>query len=199
MKLVFATQNIHKVKEVNQYLGETVEIIPLTEYTKEQAEETGRTFIENALIKAQFASKVSGLPALADDSGLIVPALNHAPGIVSARFAGQHATAEENNLKLLQAMRTLKATQRQAYFHCTLAVVKNNNDPTPLIAQGQWHGEILTTPITTEGFGYDPVFYISEQSCSAAELSITDKNQISHRGIALQKLKQMLADYSATN
>jgi XTP/dITP diphosphohydrolase len=160
-------------------------------------EETGATFIENALIKARFAALHSGLPAIADDSGLVVPALAGAPGIYSARYAGEPADAQANNRKLLEALAGREGSDRDAYFFCAMVCLQSSTDPAPLIATGAWHGRILHEPAGKGGFGYDPVFgLISAQEpiprWSSAELSAAHKNRLSHRGRALRRLVQLM-------
>ncbi len=150
--------------------------------------ESGLTFVENALIKARHSAASAGLPTIADDSGLVVPALAGEPGIHSARYAGENATTEENIDKLLQRLARLGDNQRQAYFVCTLVYLQHANDPNPIICQGCWHGSVSKTVTGDSGFGYDPVFWVPTHDCSAAELPDTIKNSISHRGQALAKL-----------
>jgi XTP/dITP diphosphohydrolase len=165
-------------------------------------EETGGTFIENALIKARFAARHAGLPAIADDSGLVVPALDGAPGIYSARYAGEPSDAQANNRKLLKALAGKEGTARNAYFFCAMVCLESGTDPAPLIATGAWHGRILHAPTGENGFGYDPVFGLVDDGeprprHSAAELAAAHKNRLSHRGQALRKLVQLMRDGQA--
>lgn len=195
MKIVFASNNEGKIRELNALLSSfDIEVVPQTLLGVTEVEETELTFIENALIKARHASRVTGLPALADDSGLEVDALHGAPGIFSARYAGKNATSQDNIQKLLNAMKSLKPTERGGAFHCTLVFLMFPEDPTPLICQGTWKGVILTTPTGTEGFGYDPIFYDENLQCSAAQLPLDVKNKISHRGQALQLFLKKLPE-----
>lgn len=193
-KIVLATGNPGKVAELSAMLAPlSLEIVPQTELSVPDADETGLTFIENAIIKARHAAKLTGLPAIADDSGLAVDALGGAPGIYSARYAGQGATDNDNIQKLLQALADVPESQRQAQFHCVLVYLRHAEDPTPLIAHGIWHGEITLHPHGDGGFGYDPVFFVPELTCTSAQLSKTAKAQVSHRGKALQLLLAQLS------
>ena len=192
-KIVLATGNPGKVAELSAMLAPlSLEIVPQTELSVPDADETGLTFIENAIIKARHAAKLTGLPAIADDSGLAVDSLGGAPGIYSARYAGQSATDSDNIQKLLQALTDVPESQRQAQFHCVLVYLRHAEDPTPLIAHGIWHGEITLHPHGDGGFGYDPVFFVPELTCTSAQLSKTAKAQVSHRGKALQLLLAQL-------
>jgi XTP/dITP diphosphohydrolase len=159
----------------------------------DDAEETGLTFVENALLKARHAAQVSGLPALADDSGLCVEALNGAPGLYSARFAGHHGDNAANNAKLLQTLDGVPPDQRRAFFMCALVLLRHAADPTPLIVEGRWHGRVLEAPRGPGGFGYDPLFLPDGQTQSAAELDPVLKNRLSHRGQAMAGLQARLA------
>ena len=160
-------------------------VLPQSDWNISEAVEDGLSFIENALIKARHASKHTGLPALADDSGLVVDALNGAPGIYSSRFAGADADDSANNHKLLSALEGVPDSARGAHFFCAMALVRHAEDPAPLIATGSWDGQILTIPAGAGGFGYDPLFRVPGQGCSAAELPAEIKNRLSHRGQAL--------------
>ncbi|HLB55968.1 MAG TPA: RdgB/HAM1 family non-canonical purine NTP pyrophosphatase [Coxiellaceae bacterium] len=194
-QIVLATSNPGKIAELQTMLSPLpIEWVPQSEFNIPDIEETGKTFIENAIIKARHASKLSGLPALADDSGLVVDALDGAPGIFSARYAGENATSEERNQKLLDAMIDLEANDRVAAYHCVLALIEYEDDPVPLICHGIWEGSILTKPRGTNGFGYDPIFYVPTHKKSAAELSTAEKNAISHRA---QVVDQMLEVFHA--
>ncbi len=189
MKVVFASGNAGKVREVGEMLAPlNWEVVPQTALFDEEAEETGLTFVENALIKARFACEKTGLPAIADDSGLEVAALGGAPGIYSSRFAGAEATDSSNVDKLLSALQAVPEGKRQASFYCAMVFLRHAEDPTPIIALGRWQGEILTAPRGSHGFGYDPVFYVPSEGRSAAELPPERKHQISHRAQALHRL-----------
>ncbi|WP_089137907.1 XTP/dITP diphosphatase [Vibrio rumoiensis] len=194
-KLVLATGNQGKVKEMADLLSEFgFDVEAQSQYNVSEVAETGTTFIENAIIKARHAAKETGLPAIADDSGLEVDALNGAPGIYSARYSGEGATDQSNLEKLLANMNDVPEEQRSARFHCVLVLMKHENDPTPLVCHGQWEGKILTAPQGENGFGYDPVFWVPEDSCSSAELEPVRKKQLSHRGKALKKLFAALSN-----
>ena len=189
--LVLATNNQGKLNEMLALLpGKDVQ--PQGAFFKEEAVENGLTFLENALIKARFASEKTGLPAMADDSGIEVAALNGEPGIYSARYAGEDATDTQNLYKLLEAMHDVPDGERQASYYCAMVCVRHAKDPTPLIGIGRWHGEILRQPQGEGGFGYDPIFYIPELACTAAQLEADTKNQISHRAQALRDLVAQL-------
>lgn len=192
--IVLASGNIGKLKEF-QYLftNLNVSIIPQQELNIKDIEETGTTFIENAILKARQAAKLSGLPAIADDSGIIIDALDGAPGIYSARYAGTHGDNTANNQKVLQEMAAIPVKKRTARFHCCLVWFRHANDPRPIICAADWEGKILTSPQGKQGFGYDPIFYVPSHHCSAAELDFKTKNMISHRGQAMHLLKQALS------
>lgn len=195
MKIVMASGNQGKIRELNALLsGFSIDLIPQTELGVKEIEETGLTFIENAILKARHASAQTGLPAIADDSGLAVAALKGAPGIYSARYAGIEANAQKNMAKLLLELKSTPDDQRQAAFHCVLAFLSHDQDPTPLVCDGIWHGSILREPRGTHGFGYDPIFYVPSEKKSSAELSSEIKNKISHRGMAIQSLLNGLRD-----
>lgn len=188
---MLATGNPGKVTELAAMLAPWgCEIIPQTRLGVSDAEETGLTFIENAILKARHAAMQTGLPAIADDSGLAVDALGGAPGIYSARFAGTSATDADNVQLLLEKMAAVPVGQRQAQFHCVLVYLRHANDPTPLISHGVWAGEIALTPKGSHGFGYDPIFWLPELGLMSAELEKAQKAQLSHRGKALQLLQQ---------
>ncbi|MBD1572449.1 XTP/dITP diphosphatase [Vibrio sp. S17_S38] len=194
-KLVLATGNQGKVKEMASLLADFgFEIHAQSEFNLIEAEETGATFIENAIIKARHAAKATGLPAIADDSGLEVDYLKGAPGIYSARYAGEDASDKQNLDKLLAAMKDVPAKQRSARFHCVLVLMRHENDPTPLVCHGEWEGEILTEAMGENGFGYDPIFWVPEDNCSSAQLEPVRKKQLSHRGKALKKLFTALTE-----
>ena len=187
--IVLASNNPGKVREFAQLLaGLQREVRPQSEFGVPEAEETGLTFVENALLKARNAARHAGLPALADDSGLEVDALNGAPGIYSARYAGSGAGDDANLEKLLADIKHVAESGRGARFQCVLVYLRHALDPTPLICQGTWEGRILHTPQGKQGFGYDPIFYVPSHGCSSAELPPETKNLLSHRGQALRKL-----------
>lgn len=192
-RLVIASNNPGKLAELGRLLA-PLGIQPVAQQTLgvSEAEEPAVTFVENAILKARHAARHTGLPALADDSGLAVAALDGAPGVRSARYAGPGASDSDNLHALLRAMEAMPAHQRGARFHCVLVYLTHADDPTPLICHGQWPGQILRTPRGTGGFGYDPVFLVPELECSAAELSADQKARLSHRGRALQQLSAEL-------
>ena len=167
-------------------------VLPQSDWDVTEAVEDGLSFIENALIKARHASKYTGLPALGDDSGLVVDALNGAPGIYSSRFAGADADDNMNNRKLLSVLKGVPESARGAHFYCAMALVRHAGDPAPLIATGRWDGQILTIPAGAGGFGYDPLFRVPGQGCSSAELPAEIKNRLSHRGQALSEMVEQL-------
>ncbi|GHG63863.1 non-canonical purine NTP pyrophosphatase [Alishewanella longhuensis] len=188
-KVVLATGNKGKVTELSAMLTPfSLEVIPQTALCVTDAAETGLTFVENAILKARHAAKSTGLPAIADDSGLAVAALAGAPGIYSARYAGANSTDAANIAKLLKALATVPLSARQAAFHCVLVYMRHAEDPTPLICHGSWEGEIALAASGQGGFGYDPVFYLPALGKTAAEISATEKQQLSHRGQALRQL-----------
>ena len=193
-KLVLATSNRGKVAEMQPLLSDIgYTIITQAELGVSDAIEDGHTFVENALIKARHASAITGLPAIADDSGLIIDALNGAPGLISAHYAGVHGDAEGNIKKVLAEMLDVPRVDRTARFYSLIVMLKHAHDPQPLIAEGIWEGEILELPRGSNGFGYDPIFFVPDQQCSAAELPADIKNIISHRGRALLKLRELLS------
>jgi XTP/dITP diphosphohydrolase len=186
-KLVLASNNAKKMKELNALLAPLgFEIIPQGQLGIPEAEEPHCTFVENALAKARHAAQASGLPALADDSGLCVAALGGAPGVYSARYAGEPKSDARNNAKLLADL--AGQNDRRAHFACVLVLVRSADDPQPIIAEGEWHGTILEAQRGADGFGYDPLFYVPTHCQTAAELDGAIKNQLSHRGQAMQKL-----------
>ena len=191
-ELVLASNNKGKLAELQAMLGDSITVRPQSDFTDIEAEETGLTFVENALIKARHAARISGLPALADDSGLAVDALGGAPGIYSARYAGGGGDAA-NNAKLLEALKDVLDAKRGAQFICALALLRHAEDPIPVICEGAWQGRILHAPSGEHGFGYDPLFWVPERDCSSAELSPQEKNQLSHRARAMALLKTRLA------
>lgn len=192
-KVVLATGNAGKVRELASLLRDFgLDIVAQTELGVESAEETGLTFIENAILKARHAAAITGMPAIADDSGLAVDALGGAPGIYSARYAGVDASDRQNLEKLLVALKDVPDGQRQAQFHCVLVYLRHADDPTPLVFHGVWPGEITHAPAGEGGFGYDPIFYVPSEGKTAAELTREEKSAISHRGQALKKLLEAM-------
>lgn len=192
--LVLASSNLGKLQEFSSLL-QGFQIRPQSEWQLDDADETGLSFVENAILKARHAAAATGLPALADDSGLVVDALNGAPGIYSARYAGEHGNNAANNQKLLDALKSVAPAQRSARFVCVLAVLRHAHDPLPLICTGLWEGFILNAPQGQGGFGYDPVFGVPNLGCSAAELPAAEKNRLSHRGLATAQLKAHLPQW----
>lgn len=187
--IVLASNNPGKVREFNALLADHhIEVVPQSQFGVAEADETGLSFVENAILKARNAAAHTGLPAIADDSGLEVDALNGAPGIYSARYAGIGAGDRANLEKLLADLMDVPEAQRTARFQCLMVYMRHANDPTPLICQGTWEGRILFAPRGSQGFGYDPVFFVPTHSCSSAELLPEVKNALSHRGQALRKL-----------
>lgn len=192
-KVVLATGNAGKVRELASLLRDFgLDIVAQTELGVESAEETGLTFIENAILKARHAAAITGMPAIADDSGLAVDALGGAPGIYSARYAGVDASDRQNLGKLLVALKDVPDGQRQAQFHCVLVYLRHADDPTPLVFHGVWPGEITRAPAGEGGFGYDPIFYVPSEGKTAAELTREEKSAISHRGQALKQLLEAM-------
>ena len=189
--IVIASSNTGKLREFAALLAPfDFAVIPQSQLGVTEADEPYATFIENALTKARHASRVTGLPALADDSGICVPVLQGAPGVYSARYAGQPKSDQRNNEKLIAALQD--QSDRRAFYYCALVLVMHADDPHPLIADGEWHGEVIDTPRGVGGFGYDPYFWLPAYSLTAAELSAEIKNKISHRGLAMQQLAQKL-------
>jgi XTP/dITP diphosphohydrolase len=187
--IVLATNNPGKVREINEMLaGYDLSVVSQAAFNVPDVEETGLTFVENALLKARNASMHTGFPAIADDSGLEVDALSGAPGIYSARYAGQGSTDEANLQKLLDDLREIPQSGRTARFQCLMVYLRHPHDPTPLIFQGTWDGRVLHAPRGENGFGYDPVFFVPTHNCASAELESHIKNSLSHRGQALRAL-----------
>jgi len=189
--IVLASGNAGKIKEFQAILA-AHPIIPQSQFNIVEAEETGSTFVENAIIKARNAALHSKLPAIADDSGLVVDALNGAPGVRSARYAGQKSSDQENLQKLLVDLEGIPDQQRSGRFICVLVYMEHAEDPFPLIAHGVWEGRVLQQPVGENGFGYDPVFWVPDRECSSAQLSAAEKNCLSHRAQALFKLRQLI-------
>ena len=195
-RIVLASGNKGKLKEFSEILNPiNFEVVSQGELGVLDIEETGLSFVENAILKARHACAVTGLPAISDDSGLEVDALCGAPGIYSARFAGEGATDAKNIEKLLGDLAELDESQRSARFRCVLVCMRHQNDPTPLIALGTWEGRVLAAPEGENGFGYDPIFWSPEFNCAAAKLSSEQKRSVSHRGKAVAELSAQLADF----
>lgn len=191
-KIVLASGNTGKIKEFQAMLTDYT-ILPQSEFNIKEVEETGTTFVENAILKARHAAFESQLPAIADDSGLVVDALDGKPGVISARYAGEGASDKDNLIKLIDEVNALPNKEYiSARFICILALMKHENDPCPIIAQGIWEGHIVLQAIGKNGFGYDPVFFVDEYNCTSAQLSREQKNKLSHRGKAIKQLKQQL-------
>jgi XTP/dITP diphosphohydrolase len=194
MAFVLASNNTGKLKEFERLFSTLgLEVLPQAQFGVEDADETGLSFIENALIKARHASEQTNRPAMADDSGIVVPALNGAPGIYSARYSGKGDAA--NNTKLLQALDGVEGAGRSAFYVAVIALVKHPNDPMPIIAEGRWHGRIAETPAGNGGFGYDPLFIPEGFDITAAEMTRDEKQSLSHRAIALNALAPQLTDF----
>ena len=193
MELLLASSNAGKLAELRELLGAGFQLHAQSEFGVGDAGETGLSFIENAILKARHAARAAGLPALGDDSGLCVDALGGEPGLYSARYAGRHGDSEANIDKLLGALAGVPDDARGARFVCVLALVRHADDPMPLIAEGRWEGRILHARSGSGGFGYDPVFFSPAHGCSAAALPAEVKNRDSHRGIALARLRTLLA------
>jgi XTP/dITP diphosphohydrolase len=195
-KIVIASGNKGKIREFQHIFTDFhIKVIPQTQFNVSNIAETGLTFVENAILKARHAAQQTQLPALADDSGIEVDALQGAPGLYSARFAGENASDEQNNALLLEKLRDIPESQRTARFQCVIVFMRYALDATPLICQGTWEGYILTEPQGENGFGYDPLFFVPTHQCSSAQLAPEVKNQISHRGQALQMFKQQVKTY----
>ncbi|ELV8555854.1 XTP/dITP diphosphatase [Vibrio fluvialis] len=194
-KIVLATGNQGKVREMADLLADFgFDVVAQSKFNVSEVAESGTTFIENAIIKARHAAKETGLPAIADDSGLEVDYLGGAPGVYSARYAGEDASDQQNLEKLLDAMKDVPEAQRSARFHCVLVLMRHENDPTPLVCHGKWEGRILTQAHGSNGFGYDPIFFVPEENCASAQLEPVRKKQLSHRGQALKKLFQAIEE-----
>lgn len=188
-KIVLASGNAGKVREINHLFENFgIEVIPQSEFNVPEVAETGTTFVENAIIKARHAAEYTGLPAIADDSGIEVDALNARPGVYSARYAGEGSTDTDNNNKMLEELNGVAEMDRTARYQCLIVFMRDSNDPVPLITQGSWEGRILEAPQGDDGFGYDPIFYVPTHNCSGGELSLEVKNTLSHRSIALNAM-----------
>lgn len=192
-RVVLASGNRGKVREINQMLaGLDIEVVPQTDLDVPEVEETGLTFVENAILKARNAARHTGLSAIADDSGIEVDALRGAPGIYSARYAGPGASDRDNLEKLLADLADVPQEERTARFQCLMVYMAHDADPTPIICQGTWEGRIGFEPKGDNGFGYDPIFFVPENGCTSAELAPDEKNRLSHRGKALRQLVEAL-------
>ncbi len=188
-RIVLASSNPGKVREINQMLaGLHLAVVPQSDFEVTEAEETGLTFVENAILKARHAARFTQLAAIADDSGIEVDALHGAPGIYSARYAGPGAGDKANLLKLLEDVKNVPDEKRSTRFQCVLVYLRHEHDPTPIICQGTWEGRLLRAPVGENGFGYDPIFFVPTHSCSSAQLPPEVKNSLSHRGQALRQL-----------
>jgi XTP/dITP diphosphohydrolase len=196
-QIVLASNNQGKLREIDQILkNKGIDLLPQSKFNVLEVEETGKTFIENAILKARAAASHSGLPAIADDSGIEVDILKGKPGIYSARYAGDNATDEENLNLLIQDVIANGVSQPVARYQCVIVFMRHALDPMPIIAEGSWEGYIVTEPKGEYGFGYDPIFYVPTHNCTSAELMPDIKNKISHRGLALKKLSGLLVNYS---
>lgn len=194
-KVVLATGNKKKVEELNALLADAnYTVVPQSEFNVESVPETGTTFVENAIIKARHAARITGLPAIADDSGIEVDALLGRPGVYSARYAGEDASDQDNLEKLLEEMTGVPPVLRSARYWCVLVYMRHADDPTPIICQASWEGSLTTEPKGENGFGYDPIFNVPEMGCTAAELDPATKNSLSHRGKALAQLAKALQE-----
>lgn len=192
-KLVLASSNPGKLRELSALLGESrYKIIPQTDFNVPEVAETGTTFVENAIIKARHAAQYTGLAALADDSGIVIDALNGEPGVHSARFSGSDASDESNNILLVEKLRCVPEAQRSARYQTVIVYMRNAADPSPIICEGSWEGIMVLEAKGSGGFGYDPYFYLPDYGCTSAELSADEKNRISHRGQALRLLLEKL-------
>jgi len=188
-KIVLASGNAGKVREINRLFADSgVEVVPQSDYNVPDVAETGTTFVENAIIKARHAAQLTGLPAIADDSGIEVDALGARPGVFSARYAGESASDSDNNSKMLAELKGLPNSERTARYQCILVFMRNATDPVPIITQGSWEGYITQEPRGEGGFGYDPIFFVPTHQCTGGELALEVKNTISHRAQALEAM-----------
>jgi len=188
-KIVLASGNAGKVREINKLFADSgIEVVPQSDYNVPDVPETGTTFVENAIIKARHAAEITGLPAIADDSGIEVDALGARPGVYSARYAGENASDTDNDNKMLAELKGLPNSERTARYQCILVFMRSATDPVPIITQGSWEGYILQEPRGDGGFGYDPIFFVPTHNCSGGELALEVKNTISHRAQALEAM-----------
>ena len=188
-KIVLASGNAGKVREINKlFSGSGIEVVPQTELGVPEVPETGTTFVENAIIKARHAAEYTGLPAISDDSGIEVDALDARPGVYSARYAGEGASDEDNNNLMLKELDGVAEADRTARYQCLIVFMRSHTDPVPIVTQGSWEGRILEAPQGDGGFGYDPIFYVPTHNCSGGELPLEVKNTMSHRAIALNAM-----------
>ena len=188
-KIVLASGNAGKVREINKLFADSgIEVVPQSDFDVPEVPETGTTFVENAIIKARHAAECTGLPAIADDSGIEVDALDARPGVYSARYAGEGASDEDNNNKMLKELAGVAEADRTARYQCLIVFMRSHTDPVPLITQGSWEGRILEAPQGDGGFGYDPIFFVPTHDCSGGELAPDEKNKISHRAQALNAM-----------
>ncbi|VAW53554.1 Nucleoside 5-triphosphatase RdgB (dHAPTP, dITP, XTP-specific) [hydrothermal vent metagenome] len=188
-KIVLASGNAGKVREINKLFADSgIEVISQSDLNVPEVPETGTTFVENAIIKARHAAEVTGLPAISDDSGIEVDALNARPGVYSARYAGANASDEDNNNLMLKELTSVAEAERTARYQCLIVFMRSHTDPVPIITQGSWEGRILEAPQGDCGFGYDPIFYVPTHNCSGGELPLDVKNTLSHRAIALNTM-----------
>lgn len=188
-KIVLASGNAGKVREINHlFENYGIEVLPQSEFGVPEVPETGTTFVENAIIKARHAAKCTGLPAISDDSGIEVDALDARPGVYSARYAGEGCNDTDNNDKMLEELQGVAEADRTARYQCLIVFMRDHNDPVPIITQGSWEGRILEAPQGDGGFGYDPIFYVPTHGCSGGELPMEVKNTMSHRAIALNAM-----------
>ncbi len=195
-KIVLASGNAGKVREINKLFAESgIEVLPQSDFDVPDVAETGTTFVENAIIKARHAAEHTGLPAIADDSGIEVDALDARPGVWSARYAGENASDEDNNNLMLKELEGVPEAERTARYQCLIVFMRHHTDPVPLISQGSWEGRILEAPRGDGGFGYDPIFYVPTHDCSGGELPLEEKNKISHRAIALQGILKQFREH----
>lgn len=195
MDIVLASNNTGKIKEFKEMLNNSnINLVLQSNYNVPQVKETGTTFVENAIIKARNASKYTGLPAIADDSGLAVDCLNGRPGIYSARYSGEHTTDDNNNKKLIEEITKYPVDQRIARYWCVIVFMKHYEDPTPVICQDSWEGLIIDTPRGTNGFGYDPIFFVKDLNKTAAELSTDLKCKLNARGRCITKIVNIIND-----
>jgi len=193
MQIVLASHNLGKIKEIETLLADLpITLIPQSQLNIVEVPETGTTFVENALIKARHAASIAKLPAIADDSGLTIDALNGAPGIYSARYAGENASDQDRINKVLMQLNRVPEQQRTAQYHYAIVLVRSVEDSSPIVCEGIWSGTLLHEPQGDHGFGYDPIFYVPERDCSAAELDCDLKNRISHRGRAMHQFRTLL-------